>query len=166
MKRDSKKSVPEWEEIAATAMAMQNMWLTCTAYNIGCYWSTPKYSIKMNDFFKLKNDERCLGFFYLGVYDHGKVKSKKEYQLKKKLNGIINYYENFTKIFIIFFFSIFSFSQNDNNYERYGELFETSEIINYKLEKDNFLNSSSKVKIEGEILSSCPMKGCWMKISV
>ena len=71
-----------------------------------------------------------------------------------------------TKIFIIFFFSICSFSQNDNNYERYGELFETSEIINYELERDNFLNSSSKVKIEGEILSSCPMKGCWMKISV
>ena len=74
--------------------------------------------------------------------------------------------KSLTKIFIIFFFSIFSFSQNDNNYERYGELFETSKIINYKLERDNFLNSSSKVKIEGEILSSCPMKGCWMKISV
>ena len=74
--------------------------------------------------------------------------------------------KSLTKIYIIFFFSIFSFSQNDNNYERYGELFETSEIINYKLERDNFLNSSSKVKIEGEILSSCPMKGCWMRISV
>ena len=74
--------------------------------------------------------------------------------------------KSLTKIFIIFFFSIFSFSQNDNNYDRYGELFETSEIINYELERDNFLNSSSKVKIEGEILSSCPMKGCWMKISV
>ncbi len=74
--------------------------------------------------------------------------------------------KSLTKIFIIFFFSIFSFSQNDNNYERYGELFETSEIINYELERDNFLNSSSKVKIEGEILSSCPMKGCWMRISV
>ena len=74
--------------------------------------------------------------------------------------------KSLTKIYIIFFFSIFSFSQNDNNYKRYGELFETSEIINYKLERDNFLNSSSKVKIEGEILSSCPMKGCWMRISV
>ena len=74
--------------------------------------------------------------------------------------------KSLTKTFIVFFFSILSFSQNDNNYERYGELFETSEIINYELERDNFLNSSSKVKIEGEILSSCPMKGCWMKISV
>ena len=71
-----------------------------------------------------------------------------------------------SKTFIIFFFTILSFSQNDNNYERYGELFDNSEIINYEFERDNFLNTSSKVKIEGEILSSCPMKGCWMKISV
>ena len=56
MKRDSKKLVPEWEEIAATAMAMQNMWLTCTSYNIGCYLSTPKYSIKINDFWTKTND--------------------------------------------------------------------------------------------------------------
>ena len=44
MKKDSLKRVPEWEEIAATAMAVQIMWLTCTANNIGCYWSTPKYT--------------------------------------------------------------------------------------------------------------------------
>ena len=70
------------------------------------------------------------------------------------------------KTLILFFFTIFSFSQSDINYEIYGEIFDSSEIIDYKLEKDNFLNSSSKLKIEGEILSSCPMKGCWMKISV
>ena len=84
MTRDENDRVPEWEEVAAVSMAVQNMWLTCTAYNIGCYWSTPKYSIKMNDFFKLKNDERCLGFFYLGIYDHGKVKSKKRIPIEKK----------------------------------------------------------------------------------
>ena len=72
----------------------------------------------------------------------------------------------FIKTLILFFFTIFSFSQSDNNYEIYGELFDSSETINYNLEKDTFLNSSSKLKIEGEILSSCPMKGCWMKISV
>ena len=70
------------------------------------------------------------------------------------------------KSFSILYFSILSYSQSDNNYKSYGELFENSETINYNLEKDNFLNSSSKLKIEGEILSSCPMKGCWMKISV
>ena len=72
----------------------------------------------------------------------------------------------FIKTLIPFFFTIFSFSQSNNNYEIYGELFDSSEIIDYKLEKDTFLNSSSKIKLEGEILSSCPMKGCWMKISV
>ena len=72
----------------------------------------------------------------------------------------------FIKTFSIFYFSILSYSQSDDNYKFYGELFEFSESINYNLEKDIFLNSSSKVKIEGEILSSCPMKGCWMRISV
>ena len=72
----------------------------------------------------------------------------------------------FIKSFSILYFSILSYSQSDNNYKSYGELFESFETINYNLEKDNFLNSSSKLKIEGEILSSCPMKGCWMKISV
>jgi hypothetical protein len=72
----------------------------------------------------------------------------------------------FIKSFSILYFSILSYSQSDNNYKSYGELFESTETINYNLEKDNFLNSSSKLKIEGEILSSCPMKGCWMKISV
>jgi len=72
----------------------------------------------------------------------------------------------FIKSFSILYFSILSYSQSDSNYKSYGELFENSETINYNLEKDNFLNSSSKLKIEGEILSSCPMKGCWMKISV
>ena len=72
----------------------------------------------------------------------------------------------FIKSSSILYFSILSYSQSDNNYKSYGELFESSETINYNLEKDNFLNSSSKLKIEGEILSSCPMKGCWMKISV
>ncbi len=72
----------------------------------------------------------------------------------------------FIKSFSILYFSILSYSQSDNNYKSYGKLFDSSEIIDYKLEKDTFLNSSSKIKLRGEILSSCPMKGCWMKISV
>ena len=41
--------VPEWEEIAAVSMAVQNMYLTCTANNIGCYWSSPKIVDHLND---------------------------------------------------------------------------------------------------------------------
>ena len=37
MKRDEKERVPEIEEIEAVACAVQNMYLTATAYGIGCY---------------------------------------------------------------------------------------------------------------------------------
>ena len=70
MNRDINKSLPEWEEIAATAMAVQNMWLTCVEKNIGCYWSTPGYIKNMGDYFKLKSNQRCLGFFYMGFFNH------------------------------------------------------------------------------------------------
>ena len=85
MKRDSLKRVPEWEEIAATAMAVQNMWLTCAANGIGCYWSTPKYTSLMNDFFKLEEGEKSLGFFYLGKFNHSEIKPKQRISINDKV---------------------------------------------------------------------------------
>ena len=41
MNRDESNRVPEWEEIAAVSMAVQNMWLSCYVNSIGSYWSTP-----------------------------------------------------------------------------------------------------------------------------
>jgi nitroreductase len=59
--------VPEWEEIAAVAMAVQNMWLTCTALGIGAYWSSPASMVSRGgDFIKLEANEQCLGVFYMG----------------------------------------------------------------------------------------------------
>ena len=84
MKKDPLKRVPEWEEIAATAMAVQNMWLTCAANNIGCYWSTPKYTSLMNDFFKLREGEKSLGFFYLGKFNHSEIKPKQRISIDDK----------------------------------------------------------------------------------
>ncbi len=74
MQRDEKKRVPEWEEIAAMAMAVQNMWLTCTANEIGCYWSSPSLIAHMGGFFDFEEGEQCYGFFYLGYY----IKEEKE----------------------------------------------------------------------------------------
>ena len=84
MKKDPENSVPEWEEIAATAMAVQNMWLTCAANNVGCYWSTPKYTSLMNDFFNINKGERSLGFFYLGKFDHSKIIPKQRVSIDDK----------------------------------------------------------------------------------
>jgi nitroreductase len=69
MKRDEEERVAEWEEIAAVACAVQNMYLTCTAYGIGCYWSTPKVALEADEFLGLTNSERCLGLFYMGYHD-------------------------------------------------------------------------------------------------
>ena len=67
MERDIHESVPEWEEMAAVACAVQNMWLTCTAHRIGCYWSTPKAALDIREFLNLPDNQRCLGLFYIGI---------------------------------------------------------------------------------------------------
>lgn len=61
--------VPQWEEVAATAMAVQNMYLTCTAYNVGCYWSTPELKDHINEYLALEGNQQCYGFFYLGMME-------------------------------------------------------------------------------------------------
>lgn len=68
MARQKEKKIPEIEEVEAVACAIQNMHLTCTAYDIGLFWSTPKliYSKEMNDFLGLSEDDKCLGLIYLG----------------------------------------------------------------------------------------------------
>ena len=69
MQRDPMESVPEWEEIAATAMAVQNLWLSCQDKGLSGYWSSPATIQKMGEFTPLNEGERCLGLFYLGYVD-------------------------------------------------------------------------------------------------
>lgn len=69
IQRDPKESVPEWEEVAATAMAVQNMWLASKSLNIGMYWSTPKYKDNLDEIVPLAKGEHCLGFLYLGYFE-------------------------------------------------------------------------------------------------
>lgn len=88
MQRDPKERVPEWEEIASTAMAVQNMWLTCTANDIGCYWSSPKLINYMGSFFDFEEGERCLGFFYLGYYDEDEKNTSKREPIESKVQWI------------------------------------------------------------------------------
>ncbi|WP_294318354.1 nitroreductase [uncultured Chryseobacterium sp.] len=61
--------VPEWEEIAAVSMAVQNMYLTCTANGIGCYWSSLKLVDHLKESLTIEENQKCLGFFYMGVAD-------------------------------------------------------------------------------------------------
>ena len=88
MKRDAKKRLPRWEEEAAVACAVQNMWLTCTALGLGCYWSTPGYALNGNEFFELKKKERCLGLFYIGVPKENLKLSVERNDIKEKVTWL------------------------------------------------------------------------------
>ena len=88
MKRDPKESLPEWEEISAVAMAVQNMYLTCTAYGIGCYWSSTKPALMANEFLGLKDGERCLGLFYMGYFEGDLPEGSRESSISDKVAWI------------------------------------------------------------------------------
>lgn len=68
MERQKEEKIPEIEEVEAVACAIQNMYLTCTAYGLGGFWSTPKliYTKEMNAFLNLGEKDKCLGLFYVG----------------------------------------------------------------------------------------------------
>lgn len=87
MQRDPKESLPEWEEIAAVACAVQNMWLSCTAYNIGCYWSSPRSIIEAREFLELEEKEQCFGLFYMGYHNMPAIESQRG-DIKEKVSWI------------------------------------------------------------------------------
>lgn len=78
MYNDPKVSIPEWEEVAAVACAVQNMWLSCTALGIGSYWSSPKSIIHADEFLGLGENEKCLGLFYMGYIDDLDIQGRRE----------------------------------------------------------------------------------------
>ena len=76
-----------------------------------------------------------------------------------------------TKLYILtsllFSISLLLNGQSNKNFDTYGQSFDIAGINNYKVEKESLLNNpQDNTKLEGQILSTCPMKGCWMKMSV
>ncbi|MGF1635968.1 MAG: nitroreductase [Cyclobacteriaceae bacterium] len=69
MKRDPRELLPEIEEIASVACAVQNIYLTATALGLGGYWGSGgiTYYEEAKPFFGLEPKDKLLGFFYLGI---------------------------------------------------------------------------------------------------
>ena len=90
MKRDPRLKIREIEEVEAVACAVQNMYLTCTAYGLGSFWATPAliYSEQMNDFLGLDKEDKCLGLFYVG---YPKIDWPKGY--RKPLEHLVEWME-------------------------------------------------------------------------
>jgi nitroreductase len=68
MQRQKSEKIPEIEEVEAVACAVQNMYLTATAYSLGAYWSSGgmTYMEEAKEFFGLGEKDKLLGFFYIG----------------------------------------------------------------------------------------------------
>lgn len=68
MKRTSNKNIPEIEDIEAVSCAVQNLYLSITAYGLGGYWTTGgvTYKEQAKAFFGLGEEDKLLGFFYIG----------------------------------------------------------------------------------------------------
>jgi nitroreductase len=62
------ENLPEIEEIEAVACAVQNIYLSATAYGVGGYWGSGgvTYYPEAKSFFGLEENDKLLGFFYLG----------------------------------------------------------------------------------------------------
>ncbi len=75
MKRGNLPKIPAFEEMAATACAIQNMLLGATALNIASYWGTGGMALKpaMKDFLDLGDDDQVIGILYLGYADEHPV---------------------------------------------------------------------------------------------
>ncbi len=68
MKKSVNKNIPEVEDIAAVSCAVQNIYLSVTAYGLGGYWTTGgiTYRQQAKEFFGLREEDKLLGFFYIG----------------------------------------------------------------------------------------------------
>ncbi|MDE0559412.1 nitroreductase [Algoriphagus sp. NF] len=67
MKRTESSGLPLMEEIAATAMAVQNMYLTASAHGLAAYWGTggPTFWEEAREDFGLEGEDMLMGFFYV-----------------------------------------------------------------------------------------------------
>lgn len=77
--------LPEWEETAAVACAVQNMWLTATAYGIGSYWSSPAVLKELAEYLEMPEGQKCLGLYYLGYHDGTTVPMRRNGKIEEKI---------------------------------------------------------------------------------
>lgn len=63
---DAAHRLPEWEEVAAVSMAVQNMWLTATEMDLGAFWATPGFMGLFSEVLGVQEGQKVLGFFFVG----------------------------------------------------------------------------------------------------
>jgi len=86
MQRGESPKIPALEEIAATAIAIQNILLGATAAGIASFWSTGGmvHHQAMKDFLQLKKEDIVMSLLYLGYTDE-QVEGKRQTGIEEKV---------------------------------------------------------------------------------
>lgn len=89
MKRTTTKRIPEIEDVEAVACAVQNIYLSVSAYGLGGYWTTGgiTYLEEAKAFFGLEAQDKLLGFFYIGHVAVPSAAAKRK-PLSEKVNWV------------------------------------------------------------------------------
>lgn len=71
MQRGDLPKIPAFEEMAATACAIENLLIGATALNMASYWGTGGMILKpaMKTFLNLRGEDEVMGVLYLGYAD-------------------------------------------------------------------------------------------------
>lgn len=92
MKRSTGISIPEAEEILAVGCAIENIYLSVRAFELGGYLSTGgiTYFEEAKTFFGLEGDDKLIGFFYMGYPENIDNPLSKRQPVKEKVSWIGN----------------------------------------------------------------------------
>jgi nitroreductase len=87
--RGKNPNIPVIEEVQATAIAVQNMWLGATERGIAMYWGSggPTYLPEFKEPFGLGDEDQILGFLYLGYTDE-KVEGVRQTGIDSKVTRV------------------------------------------------------------------------------
>ncbi|HXR85085.1 MAG TPA: nitroreductase [Hanamia sp.] len=90
MKRTTEINIPEEEEIIATGCAIENIYLSVTAYGLGGYLSTGgiTYIEEAKQYFNLNSHDKLIGFFYIGYPKNLEIPLSKRTPVIEKIKWI------------------------------------------------------------------------------
>ena len=90
MKRTTDIKIPEVEEIIATACAIENIYLSVTAYELCGYLSTGgiTYFEEAKSYFDLEPEDKLIGFFYIGYPGNVANPLSKRHPVEEKVKWI------------------------------------------------------------------------------
>ena len=90
MKRGENPKIPAFEEVAATAAAVENILLGGEALGISILWSTGGMILRapMKKYFSLSEEDTMLGLLYLGYVDNPVKEGKRIVPMEQKVTWV------------------------------------------------------------------------------